>query len=71
MDFDHLTKIKNGNVSRLPLRVAIEEVKICELVCSNCHRIRTQARRWEAHHAVAEDADIELYVAEDCEKKLN
>lgn len=49
MDFDHVGP-KNlaiaGMVSgayRLPL--IIEELKNCELVCANCHRIRTASRK--------------------------
>jgi hypothetical protein len=47
MDFDHLQKksqevsklINTGNAKRLK-----EEIALCELVCSNCHRIRTYNR---------------------------
>ena len=48
MDFDHLdADTKIGNVSRLvvsSLRLALVEVEKCELVCANCHRIRTHNR---------------------------
>lgn len=47
MDFDHLEN-KNNTVSRLintgSKKQVIEEIAKCELVCSNCHRIRTYAR---------------------------
>lgn len=47
MDFDHIGKknwevnkiINAGNAKRLK-----EEIDLCELVCANCHRIRTQKR---------------------------
>lgn len=47
MDFDHVRGEKLSNVSgmlsyALP-RIAAEMEK-CDLVCSNCHRIRTRAR---------------------------
>lgn len=48
MDFDHVGK-KTDSVSRLTYQAAIRrvrhEVKVCEVVCANCHRIRTHQRR--------------------------
>jgi hypothetical protein len=49
MDFDHVRGEKAVNLSRLRnARLAWsrlrEELEKCELVCSNCHRIRTQLR---------------------------
>jgi hypothetical protein len=50
MDFDHVRGTKVAIVSRLggnrasPARVAAEIAK-CEVVCSNCHRLRTYLRR--------------------------
>src|SRR6185503_17863347 len=49
MDFDHVAGTKVASASRL-LRTAskarvIAEVKKCDLVCANCHRIRTRARQ--------------------------
>ena len=48
MDFDHVTGEKELNVSRA-LRVSVArmlaEIAKCEVVCSNCHRIRTYERR--------------------------
>ncbi len=47
MDFDHRDpKLKSGDVSRLlgsgrPMEIVLLEVAKCELVCANCHRIRT------------------------------
>jgi L-lysine 2,3-aminomutase len=51
MDFDHVNEgDKVMNVAKLisqdyPLRVILEEIDKCELVCSNCHRIRTHTRK--------------------------
>lgn len=46
MDFDHLQN-KKFNISRM-YSYGIEKIKIeiakCELVCANCHRIRTWRR---------------------------
>jgi len=47
-DFDHLGDkvttvsqlINKGNISKVK-----DEIKKCEIVCSNCHRIRTHKRR--------------------------
>jgi hypothetical protein len=49
MDFDHVRGTKNGILSRLSsvgmgwARV-LEEIAKCEVVCSNCHRLRTHLR---------------------------
>jgi hypothetical protein len=49
MEFDHISNDKlyevsdvarNGNMARM-----LEEIAKCELVCANCHRIRTFNRR--------------------------
>lgn len=56
MDFDHLdpsTKIANVSqlVSKEGSRRRIrEEIEKCEVVCSNCHRVRTHSRRNTLHH---------------------
>jgi len=48
MDFDHVRGVKAIDVSLLryqnPEYVKAEAAK-CEVVCSNCHRARTYARR--------------------------
>lgn len=51
MDFDHRPdEIKTKNVSILADQYSLEIVKLeiakCDLVCSNCHRIRTFRRRF-------------------------
>lgn len=46
MDFDHLRE-KSGQVSTFAAYArskAEEEMKKCQLVCANCHRVRTQRR---------------------------
>lgn len=50
MDFDHLPQFdKVDSVIHLALRGATkkleEEIKKCEVVCSNCHRERTHKRK--------------------------
>jgi len=49
MDFDHITEDKDKNVARMVRdSISIEkiqrEIDKCELVCSNCHRLRTWRR---------------------------
>ena len=47
MDFDHV-KGKTDNIGRMMCRSfknIVKELKKCELVCANCHRIRTWKRR--------------------------
>lgn len=44
MDFDHLQD-KEFNLSRASsFKAAMEEISKCDIVCSNCHRIRTYKR---------------------------
>ena len=50
MDFDHRDgATKKSDVSRLArdgmLEAMLEEIGKCDLVCANCHRIRTHERR--------------------------
>lgn len=52
MDFDHVKGKKYANISTIvngkrtvSLAVLHKELLKCELVCSNCHRMRTKARR--------------------------
>jgi hemerythrin superfamily protein len=53
MDYDHKEGGKvNGRGSEVSnfakqgrIQAALEEIEQCELVCSNCHRIRTATRR--------------------------
>ena len=46
MDFDHLRdkKFNIGNLDFTSLSVLENEILKCEIVCSNCHRIRTHNR---------------------------
>jgi len=47
MDFDHVRGEKLGTVSDLifgEIENLLDEMDKCELVCANCHRIRTNAR---------------------------
>ena len=57
MDFDHLPEFKKKyDIARmtakgLSIQRIGEEIKKCELVCSNCHRLRTK-KRWLAESEV-------------------
>jgi len=49
MDFDHVRGVKVRNIARIvkdgcSREMLDEEIAKCELVCSNCHRIRTHTR---------------------------
>ncbi len=62
MDFDHrdgTAKIKNVGKLRFSPRSEIEaEIAKCDLVCANCHRIRTQIRAFV--RATAEESRITI-----------
>ena len=50
MDFDHVRGEKLFNISigvgtRKGIKTILAEIAKCEVVCANCHRIRTQRRR--------------------------
>ena len=49
MDFDHVRGKKHANVMELVTTLSKkkidEELAKCEIVCSNCHRVRTHLRK--------------------------
>lgn len=49
MEFDHLPgsekKFNLGNIGRRSLGAFKKEIKKCQIVCANCHRVRTEERR--------------------------
>lgn len=54
MDFDHISDNKKLNISVMVIQCASKarirrEMAKCELVCSNCHRVRTFRR---LHHTL-------------------
>lgn len=49
MDYDHVRGVKRNTIARVvtnatSLAVLQEEIAKCDVVCSNCHRIRTHGR---------------------------
>lgn len=47
MDFDHVRGTKKFNMAKAvhrSLKAIDEEIAKCDVVCSNCHRIRTASR---------------------------
>lgn len=52
MEFDHVRGKKLGNISEMAARgsrrMALREIQKCEVVCANCHRVRTFNRRMAA-----------------------
>jgi hypothetical protein len=56
MDFDHVRGSKTFKVSeavQLPTGIGFEKVRAeiakCDVVCANCHRIRTRAAGYDSH----------------------
>lgn len=48
MDFDHINSDKHREVARMAdysVEKVQKEIDKCELVCANCHRVRTWTRR--------------------------
>ncbi len=49
MDFDHVSGKKSFNIGQSGREVGVarlfEEIEKCELVCANCHRLRTLNRK--------------------------
>lgn len=48
LDFDYVDDNKRTDVSKLYLfsrAIILREIAKCEVVCANCHRVRTAARR--------------------------
>lgn len=50
MDFDHVRGEKKFNIAtvksrRFSVKKVLEEIDKCDLVCSNCHRLRTWSRK--------------------------
>lgn len=47
LDFDHVRGEKSFNLQQAkqrPLALTLEEIQKCDVVCANCHRLRTQGR---------------------------
>ena len=51
MDFDHVRGVKKFGINRgyrtRAWKEVLQEIRKCELVCANCHRVRT----WKRLHA--------------------
>lgn len=50
MDFDHADSIKVDGVAKMihkavPIEKLVEEILKCDVVCANCHRIRTHKEK--------------------------
>lgn len=51
MDFDHVRGKKTRGIGQMQMAsktTLFNEMQKCELVCANCHRVRTRQRRAEA-----------------------
>jgi 5-methylcytosine-specific restriction endonuclease McrA len=57
MEFDHIgpkKKTVSSMAGRDSIKVLLEEMKQCEIVCANCHKIRTYKRRISEGNSEAE-----------------
>jgi len=63
LDFDHIDpKTKSINISNkmwLPYEQLLNEVKKCQLLCPNCHRLKTRAGN-ENHHKRAHNTTVPI-----------
>jgi hypothetical protein len=68
LDFDHLPgTVKSHNVGNLTTAswaVLKAEIAKCEVVCSNCHRIRTAERGGGGNHKILRVSPPSLFDAE-------
>lgn len=52
LEFDHVRGVKFDNIGFMvtssTIEEILEEIKKCDIVCSNCHRVRTQNRKKSA-----------------------
>lgn len=50
-EFDHVRGKKRDDISKLVKRgcwsVVLDEIRKCDIVCANCHRIRTAVRNMD------------------------
>lgn len=47
MEWDHARGVKGFNIAtglNRPLEEVVDEIAKCDLVCANCHRVRTASR---------------------------
>ncbi|MFB7908218.1 hypothetical protein ACFC1T_17435 [Kitasatospora sp. NPDC056076] len=63
LDWDHVRGVKAANVAQLiverrPWSEVAAEIAKCEVVCANCHRIRTADRRARTPRVAARGADV-------------
>lgn len=52
LDFDHVRGVKSDHVSKLRhmgWQRLFDEIDKCEVVCANCHRVRTAERKRSAY----------------------
>lgn len=56
MEFDHVRGVKVRHVSLLTLfntdKELLDEIAKCDVVCANCHRLRTYKNKWSKHTRV-------------------
>lgn len=77
MDYDHINDDKTMSVSQTithgwAFKRVLTEIAKCDLVCSNCHRIRTDIRRLRTSRTdlitkIGDELGVDLMLAADCE----
>jgi hypothetical protein len=70
MDFDHVSDDKNDNVAdvvrlKCSRKALYSEIKKCEPVCANCHRIRTHNRQVEERQKLAQEKNDAIRLNKD------
>jgi hypothetical protein len=69
MDFDHVRGLKRFTIAQrmiTPLSTLLKEIEKCDIVCSNCHRMRTVSRVLRVYPSNAEAVE-----ATDCKPVLS
>jgi hypothetical protein len=56
MDFDHregeIKQYELNRIDRMSIKAILREIEKCDVVCSNCHRVRTYERRINREQAL-------------------
>ena len=56
LQFDHIDDV-SGSIPKLVGKAFLDELRKCELVCANCHLIRTRQRRQHQHQNTKRSAE--------------
>ena len=62
LEFDHILPRKRGTVASVmgrSIKVIMEEIERCEIVCGTCHNIRTYERRQRSSSIMVSASDFQ------------